>query len=460
MLFREKDNPERRFDYLDEIIGTIGKGTLGLTVNCARCHNHKFDPIAAKDYYSIQASLFGYVETEVPLAPRAEAEAYLAKNDEINGKLAALRSAITALEKPQRDRLELEQIRIKFPPHIYRAAAKAEKRADARRKTSRHPGLRSRERARRRRSRRSLSPADLAKKTGSASADRGARQAAPGAAADGRDRHRRRLPVLAARRGRRHHQLSQVQNPAAVSGQLRSHGRQVRSAAVILPGSRRPREPRLVDEARFHRRDHLRQSADRDSAAGRKHLGPPSRARAVDCVAAKPDDRARHRQSPVAKAFRARHRRHARELRQDGRAADASGVARLAGGGIHEPRLEHQADQQDDDDVGGVPDGVGLRARRQRRRATSRTGTCGDSGRSGSKPRSSATASSSPGATSISRSAASRSFRSSPPTSSSVSTAASGRTRPRVRRRGGAACTSIDDARCRIRCSIPSTIPT
>ena len=51
VLFREKDNPERRYDYLDEIIGTIGKGTLGLTVNCARCHNHKFDPIAQKDYY-------------------------------------------------------------------------------------------------------------------------------------------------------------------------------------------------------------------------------------------------------------------------------------------------------------------------------------------------------------------------------------------------------------------------
>ena len=74
--FREKDNPERRFDYLDEIIGTIGKGTMGLTVNCARCHNHKFDPIAQKDYYALEASLFGYVETEFPLAPRAEAEAY------------------------------------------------------------------------------------------------------------------------------------------------------------------------------------------------------------------------------------------------------------------------------------------------------------------------------------------------------------------------------------------------
>ncbi len=124
VLFREKDNPERRFDYLDEIIGTIGKGTMGLTVNCARCHNHKFDPISAKDYYAIQASLFGYVETEVPLAPRAEAEAYLARNDEINAKLGTLRAAIAAIEKPHRDTVELEQIRTRFAGHIYRAAAK------------------------------------------------------------------------------------------------------------------------------------------------------------------------------------------------------------------------------------------------------------------------------------------------------------------------------------------------
>src|SRR5207248_7285492 len=34
VLFREKDNPERRYDYLDEILGTIGKGTRGRTVNC------------------------------------------------------------------------------------------------------------------------------------------------------------------------------------------------------------------------------------------------------------------------------------------------------------------------------------------------------------------------------------------------------------------------------------------
>src|SRR4030095_6685874 len=108
VLFREKDNPERRYDYLDEILGTIGKGMLGLTVNCARCHNHKFDPISAKDYYSLEASIFGYVETEVPMPPRAEAEAYLAKNQEIDARLEKLKAEVSAIEKPYRERLELE----------------------------------------------------------------------------------------------------------------------------------------------------------------------------------------------------------------------------------------------------------------------------------------------------------------------------------------------------------------
>ena len=126
VLFREKDNPERRYDYLDEILGTIGKGTLGLTVNCARCHDHKFDPIRQKDYYALQASIFGYVETAVPLAPPAEADAWLAKTAELDAKRDALRKQIAALEKPYRDRLELELIKTKFPDAVYRAVVKRE----------------------------------------------------------------------------------------------------------------------------------------------------------------------------------------------------------------------------------------------------------------------------------------------------------------------------------------------
>jgi hypothetical protein len=127
VLFREKDNPERRYDYLDEIIGTIGKGTLGLTVNCARCHNHKFDPISQKDYYRLEASIFGYVETEVPLAPKAEADAYLARNAEIDAKIADLKAAIERVERPYRDRLQIEQIKQRFPDSVVRVLAKPEK---------------------------------------------------------------------------------------------------------------------------------------------------------------------------------------------------------------------------------------------------------------------------------------------------------------------------------------------
>jgi hypothetical protein len=126
VLFREKDNPERRFDYLDDVLGVVGKGTLGLTITCARCHDHKFDPIRQKDYYALQASIFGYVETSVPLAPAEQAAAYLATNEALDARRDGLRAKIAALEKPHRDRLELALIKARFSDAIYQAAAKPE----------------------------------------------------------------------------------------------------------------------------------------------------------------------------------------------------------------------------------------------------------------------------------------------------------------------------------------------
>ena len=44
-----------RFDQLDDIVSTTGQAFLGLTIGCARCHDHKFEPLATRDYYSLVA---------------------------------------------------------------------------------------------------------------------------------------------------------------------------------------------------------------------------------------------------------------------------------------------------------------------------------------------------------------------------------------------------------------------
>ena len=118
--FREKDNPQYRFDYLDDMIATIGRGLLGVTVQCARCHNHKFDPVAQKDYYRLQSSLFGYVEVEHPLVPRAEADAHQARMREIEERIKPLAEEVKQLEEPYLQPLLNEKYR-RWPEHIQRA---------------------------------------------------------------------------------------------------------------------------------------------------------------------------------------------------------------------------------------------------------------------------------------------------------------------------------------------------
>ncbi len=122
----EHANPARRYDYLDDVIGAVGKGMLGLTVQCARCHDHKFDPITQKDYYALEASIFGYVETDYPLGPREQADAYMRKMSEISEKVAELKDQVDEIDKPYHDKLALEQIRKKYPADVVRAVEKPE----------------------------------------------------------------------------------------------------------------------------------------------------------------------------------------------------------------------------------------------------------------------------------------------------------------------------------------------
>ncbi|WP_406700521.1 DUF1553 domain-containing protein [Singulisphaera sp. Ch08] len=53
----EQDKPQLVMDVVDEQIDTIGKAFLGQTIGCARCHDHKFDPIPTRDYYALAGIL-------------------------------------------------------------------------------------------------------------------------------------------------------------------------------------------------------------------------------------------------------------------------------------------------------------------------------------------------------------------------------------------------------------------
>lgn len=56
-----------RAEWQADAVDTVGAAFLGLTVACARCHDHKFDPIRQRDYYSLGAMFAGSVEREIPL---------------------------------------------------------------------------------------------------------------------------------------------------------------------------------------------------------------------------------------------------------------------------------------------------------------------------------------------------------------------------------------------------------
>jgi mono/diheme cytochrome c family protein len=118
----DADKEKLLTDIVDDQIDLTGRAFLGLTLACARCHDHKFDPISTEDYYCLAGIFFsshilpnvgpktnGPDMLRIPLAPPEE----LAKRDRLKAELAALekqpaaatlpRAAFTPMRQPLRD---------------------------------------------------------------------------------------------------------------------------------------------------------------------------------------------------------------------------------------------------------------------------------------------------------------------------------------------------------------------
>jgi mono/diheme cytochrome c family protein len=104
------NNEETRTDELDDMVTTTSSVFMGLTVGCARCHDHKYDPIPQRDYYRMQAVFFSFQKAEKILATQAEIDSYKARQKEIDTQVRPIREKIAAIEKPIREKLLDEKV--------------------------------------------------------------------------------------------------------------------------------------------------------------------------------------------------------------------------------------------------------------------------------------------------------------------------------------------------------------
>jgi mono/diheme cytochrome c family protein len=106
-----------RQDALDDLVSTTSLTFMGMTVGCARCHNHKFDPIPQKDYYRIQSVFVSTRGLDFPLVPAHEVNAHKAETARIDELIRPLRQAKRALEAPYLKRLVDQEI-AKLPEYL------------------------------------------------------------------------------------------------------------------------------------------------------------------------------------------------------------------------------------------------------------------------------------------------------------------------------------------------------
>jgi hypothetical protein len=102
---RPNDIPLARAEQWDDRVDTLTRTFLGLTVSCARCHDHKFDPIPTQDYYSLTGIIASTKDALLPIAPAEQVAAY----DVAAARAAKAGDAASAFLQAETDRRAMEK---------------------------------------------------------------------------------------------------------------------------------------------------------------------------------------------------------------------------------------------------------------------------------------------------------------------------------------------------------------
>ncbi len=94
-----------RAEEMEEMVGTVAQTFLGMTVNCARCHDHKFDPISQRDYYRLKASLDGIRPGNRPWLTPAETAAHEERTEPVRDRIRRLKRRLAQIQEKVRERV-------------------------------------------------------------------------------------------------------------------------------------------------------------------------------------------------------------------------------------------------------------------------------------------------------------------------------------------------------------------
>jgi len=105
------EGPRVRAALMNDLVETTGSACLGLTMVCARCHNHKFDPISQADYYRLRAFFEGVkLRDDLPLDLAPEQEAIRQHNEGIEARMKERRGARDAVLAGAKERLRAARV--------------------------------------------------------------------------------------------------------------------------------------------------------------------------------------------------------------------------------------------------------------------------------------------------------------------------------------------------------------